>query len=218
MTLLHYTPPITPFLTILYEDEDIVVVNKPSGLLSVPGKAVAHRDSVWTRLAFACPGIRVVHRLDMATSGLLVFARNKTAQAALQRQFEQRTVSKHYVAKVAGHLPANHGAIELPMRCDWPNRPRQMVDFRHGRHALTFYHVIGRDEVGDIVRLEPYTGRSHQLRVHMQALGTPIRGDKFYADAAAFAAADRLLLHAELLAFYHPTTQQRLSFTCPAEF
>lgn len=218
MTLLHYAPATTPFLDIRYQDDDIVVVNKASGLLSVPGKALEHRDSVWTRLSYACPDIRVVHRLDMATSGLLVFARNKTAQAALQRQFERRSVGKRYVAKVAGHLPAARGTIELPMRCDWPNRPRQMVDLWEGRHALTFYQVIGHDELGDIVYLEPYTGRSHQLRVHMQALGTPIRGDKFYADPAAFAAAERLLLHAESLAFDHPTTQQRLNFTCPAEF
>ncbi|SDB44493.1 ribosomal large subunit pseudouridine synthase A [Pseudidiomarina indica] len=218
MTLLHYAPATTPFLDIRYQDDDIVVVNKASGLLSVPGKALEHRDSVWTRLSYACPDIRVVHRLDMATSGLLVFAHNKTAQAALQRQFERRSVGKRYVAKVAGHLPATRGAIELPMRCDWPNRPRQMVDLWEGRHALTFYQVIGHDKLGDIVYLEPYTGRSHQLRVHMQALGTPIRGDKFYADPAAFAAAERLLLHAESLAFDHPTTQQRLHFTCPAEF
>ena len=218
MTLFHYAPATTPFLDIHYQDDDIVVVNKASGLLSVPGKAPEHRDSVWTRLSYACPGIRVVHRLDMATSGLLVLARNKTAQAALQRQFERRSVGKRYVAKVAGHLPATRGTIELPMRCDWPNRPRQIVDLWEGRHALTFYQVIDSDELGDVVYLEPYTGRSHQLRVHMQALGTPIRGDKFYADPAAFAAAERLLLHAESLAFDHPTTQQRLHFTCPAEF
>ncbi|RZQ55286.1 RNA pseudouridine synthase [Pseudidiomarina tainanensis] len=218
MTLFHYAPPITPYLDIIYSDDDVVVINKPSGLLSVPGKAIEHRDSAWFRLERSCPNIRVIHRLDMATSGLLVFARNKVAQASLQRQFERRTVAKRYRAMVWGNLPAQRGAIELALRCDWPNRPRQMVDLVLGKPALTFYQVIGHHSHGDIVGLTPYTGRSHQLRVHMQALGTPILGDKFYASAEGYAAAERLLLHAEHLAFDHPSSGERLVFNCPAEF
>ena len=218
MTLLHYAPPMHPFVTIVYSDADLVVVNKQSGLLSVPGKAPEHRDSVWTRLERVMPNLRVVHRLDMATSGLMVFARDKVTQAGLQRQFERRTVTKRYRAHVWGHLPANHGLIELAVRCDWPNRPRQMVDLRLGKPAVTLYRVIGQHAAGDVVELTPYTGRSHQLRVHMQALGTPILGDKFYAGTEAYAAANRLLLHAEALAFTHPKTGAELSFNCPADF
>ncbi|PHR63679.1 MAG: RNA pseudouridine synthase [Idiomarina sp.] len=218
MTLLHYSPPTTPYLDIVYSDDDVVVINKPSGLLSVPGKAPEHRDSAWFRLERSCPQVRVIHRLDMATSGLLVFARNKVAQASLQRQFERRTVSKCYRAQVWGHLPAQRGAIDLALRCDWPNRPRQMVDLVLGKPALTFYQVIGKHVHGDIVALTPYTGRSHQLRVHMQALGTPIIGDRFYASSEGYAAAARLLLHAEHLAFDQPTSGERLIFNCPADF
>lgn len=218
MTLLHYAPPTQPYIDIIYSDQDIVVVNKQSGLLSVPGKAPQHRDSVWARLERVMPGLRVVHRLDMATSGLMVLARNKLAQAALQRQFERRSVSKTYCAHVWGELPAMRGAIELPVRCDWPNRPRQKVDIEQGKAALTFYQVIGHHEHGAIVALSPYTGRSHQLRVHMQAIGTPILGDKFYAGDQAFAAAARLLLHAEQLSFNHPSEGNLLRFNCPADF
>lgn len=218
MTLLHYAPPLEPFVSLVYLDEQLVVANKPSGLLSVPGKAPEHRDSIWARLERALPGLRVVHRLDMATSGLMVFARDKGTQAHLQRQFEQRAVQKSYRAWVWGQLPASQGAIDLPVRCDWPNRPRQMVALRDGKAALTFYRVIGKHQVGDIVALSPYTGRSHQLRVHMQALNCPILGDKFYAGAEAFAVAPRLLLHAETLAFRHPHSGQQLEFNCPADF
>lgn len=218
MTLLDYRPPTDPYLDILYRDEAIVVVNKPAGLLSVPGKDPAHRDSLWARVQCVLPGARVVHRLDMATSGLLVLALHKTAQAYLQRQFEQRKVHKYYRAHVAGRLPAANGVIDLAMRCDWPNRPRQMVDLIAGRQAQTRYHVVRTEADFSEVMLFPVTGRSHQLRVHMQALETPILGDKFYADAAAFAAADRLLLHAEEIGFLHPLSEQPINFHCPADF
>lgn len=222
MTLLSYNPPQHPFLDIVYRDDDVVVINKPNGLLSVPGKDPAHRDSSWARLAWVFPDIRVVHRLDMATSGLLVFALHKTAQAHLQRQFEQRRVYKRYLAEVWGALPAMAGAIDLAMRCDWPNRPRQMVDLSLGKPALTFYRVLAQrqqqQQLISRVELEPFTGRSHQLRVHMQALGTPILGDKFYAHEQAYAAAERLFLHAQQLGFFQPSSQQWLSFTAPADF
>ncbi|MDX1706595.1 RluA family pseudouridine synthase [Pseudidiomarina sp.] len=218
MTLLTYHPPVDPYLVILHQDDDIVVINKPGGLLSVPGKALEHYDSAWSRLVRVLPTTRVVHRLDMATSGLLVFALNKPAQAALQRQFEKRLVSKSYRARVWGQPPAEAGSVNAPLRCDWPNRPRQMVDHEAGRHALTHYRVLHQHQQCADVELTPVTGRSHQLRVHMQLLGNPILGDKFYAEGAAFAAADRLLLHAERIEFSHPVSGKPMSFVCPADF
>lgn len=218
MTLYDYRPPTDPYLRIVYRDEALVVVDKPSGLLSVPGKDPTHRDSVWARVTRVLPTARIVHRLDMATSGLIVLALSKTAQAHLQRQFEHRIVRKYYRARVAGQLPAKRGSIELAMRCDWPNRPRQMVDLIAGRAAQTRYEVVNATAASSEVLLYPVTGRSHQLRVHMQMLGTPILGDKFYADAAAYAAAPRLLLHAEEIGFLHPLSQQPINFHCPADF
>lgn len=218
MTLLHYAPPTDPYLTLVHQDEALVVVNKPSGLLSVPGKNPEHKDSVWSRVTRVFPDARIVHRLDMATSGLIVFALGKAAQAHIQRQFERRVVRKYYRAKVAGQLPATRGSIELAMRCDWPNRPRQMIDLNEGRHAQTRYQVVAYHDGISEVLLFPVTGRSHQLRVHMQVMGTPILGDKFYADATSYAAAPRLLLHAEEIGFLHPHTEQPINFHCPADF
>lgn len=218
MTLLHYTPPMQPYLSVLYRDDDIVVLNKPSGLLSVPGKEPHHYDSSYSRLLLVLPTARVVHRLDMATSGILLFALNKTAQANIQRQFERRSVHKTYRAQVYGQPPAQAGYIDLPLRCDWPNRPRQMIDLVQGKSAQTAYRLLHTNSLGALLELTPISGRSHQLRVHMQALGTPICGDKFYADAAAFAAAPRLLLHAESLQLSHPSSDRPMVFHCPAEF
>lgn len=218
MTLLHYAPPMQPYLQLLYRDDDIVVADKPSGLLCVPGKEPQHYDSLYTRLLTALPTARVVHRLDMATSGIVLFALNKTAQAAIQRQFERRTVHKSYRAQVFGRPPAQAGYIDLPMRCDWPNRPRQMLDLKLGKSAQTAYRVLHTNSLGAVLELLPITGRSHQLRVHMQALGTPICGDKFYAQGDAFSAAPRLLLHAESLQFTHPSSGALMRFDCPATF
>lgn len=218
MTLLHYRPPTTPFLNILYEDGQLLVVDKASGLLSVPGKHPQHKDSVYTRVQRAHPEIRVVHRLDMATSGILLLAKTKAAQSHLNRQFQNRSTRKMYIAKVWGELPALHGEIELPLSCDWPNRPRQHMDFFTGKPSRTFYRVVDCDGRHSRVELTPYTGRSHQLRVHMQALNCPILGDKFYAHEAAFTAADRLLLHAEHLKVTHPETEQPIEFHSPVPF
>lgn len=218
MTLLHYAPPMQPYLSLLYRDDDLVVVNKPSGLLSVPGKEPQHFDSSYSRLLTVLPTARVVHRLDMATSGILLFALNKTAQAHIQRQFERRSVHKSYRAQVYGQPPASAGYIDLPMRCDWPNRPRQMVDLVLGKSAQTAYRVLHTNALGALLELTPISGRSHQLRVHMKALGTPICGDKFYAHGAAFEAAPRLLLHAESLQLTHPSSGALLRFHCVAEF
>lgn len=222
MTLIAYSPPLSPYLELVYQDDAVVVVNKPSGLLSVPGKAPEHRDSLWSRLHCVLPTIRIVHRLDMATSGLLVFALSKPAQANLQRQFERRVVKKAYRARVWGELPAATGSVQIALRCDWPNRPRQMVDPVLGKPATTNYRVLASARAlakpFSDVELEPYTGRSHQLRVHMQWLGNPILGDKFYAHDEAFNASDRLLLHAQSLAFYHPLNNEWLEFNAPTPF
>lgn len=216
-----YAPPMTPYLQLVYHDDTIVVANKPSGLLSVPGKQAIHKDSLILRLAHVWPQIRLVHRLDMATSGLIVFAHNKPAQGALSQQFANRQVSKRYRARVWGTLAENTGTVELPLRCDWPNRPKQMVCHEQGKSALTRYRVLSQQSspvVTTDVALFPVTGRSHQLRVHMQSLGCPILGDRLYGTADSKAAAERLLLHAEYLAFTHPLSGQPLEFHCPAPF
>ncbi|PYE33764.1 ribosomal large subunit pseudouridine synthase A [Idiomarina fontislapidosi] len=218
MALLNYQPPTRPYLKIIYRDDAVVVVDKPAGLLSVPGKAVEHRDSVYTRLARVFPDIRVVHRLDMATSGVMIFAIGKPAQSHLSRQFQQRTTKKTYLAKVWGRLPGASGCIDLPLSCDWPNRPKQHVDFFNGKASQTGYQVIDSGPQSSTVKLFPYTGRSHQLRVHMLALECPILGDKFYAHPVAFEAADRLLLHAFELKVISPLTEQPCVFTSPCPF
>jgi len=223
MTLLSYTPPQNPFLEVLYQQAGVVAINKPSGLLSVPGKAPEHKDSTWWRVTRVWPDARIVHRLDMATSGIILLALDKPTQAALNKQFEQRLVHKEYRARVWGQLPATRGLIDLPMRCDWPNRPKQCVDFEHGKAAQTGYQVLPRSpqadrtEVTDVA-LFPVSGRSHQLRVHMQALNTPILGDKFYAHPDAFNAAPRLLLHAHKITFTHPQLQTQVTLTSPVPF
>ena len=215
--LLHYAPPLSPYLDILYQDEALVVFNKPSGLLTVPGKAPEHKDSLEYRARLVWPGIRLVHRLDMATSGVVVMALSADSQRELNRQFQQRETEKHYIARVSGQIDADSGSIDLPLICDWPNRPKQKVCYEHGKASLTHYQVLSRDSSGSRVRLTPVTGRSHQLRVHLQWLGHAILGDKFYADTLALQAADRLQLHAEKLRLQHPTDKRWLEFIsiCP---
>lgn len=218
MALLDYRPPLQPYLRILYRDEALVVVDKPSGLLSVPGRAAEHYDSVYTRITRTLPDAKLVHRLDMATSGVMLFAIGKSAQSHLSRQFQQRKTAKTYHAMVSGHLPASAGYIDLPLACDWPNRPRQQLDFSHGKASQTCYRVIRRETDRTLVELTPYTGRSHQLRVHMQALGCPILGDKFYATPSAYRMAPRLLLHAHKLVVDHPHTDEAITFISPRPF
>ncbi len=217
MSLFQYQPPLQPYLEIVYQDEDILVLNKPSGLLSVPGKAVEHRDSLEYRVKLVYPTARIVHRLDMATSGVMVLALNVEAQRQLNRQFQLRQTQKNYIARVAGQVAADSGTISLPLICDWPNRPKQMVCYQRGKASVTHYRVISRDSQSSRLALTPITGRSHQLRVHMQVLGHAILGDKFYAGPAALAAANRLLLHAETLSFQHPIGGETLFFSikCP---
>lgn len=198
-------------MQLLHVDAGLAVVNKPSGLLSVPGRQES--DCAWARLREILPDALVVHRLDMATSGLLLFARGPEMQRALSLDFAERRVEKRYVARVQGRLdgPREEWAeIDLPLIADWPNRPRQKVDHAQGKPSRTRWRVL--DHEGDSTRLElePVTGRSHQLRVHLQALGHPILGDSLYGGAPA----PRLMLHACALAL--PT--HGLALDCPADF
>ncbi len=211
-----YDPPMIP-LDIIHQDAELLLVNKPAGLLSVPGKAEEHRDCLERRVKEAFPGALLVHRLDMDTSGLMVFAMNAAAQRHLGLQFERRHVEKTYIARVFGHLEGDSGVISLPLIADWPNRPLQKVCFETGKPAETPWQVIGKDQQSSWLRLSPKTGRSHQLRVHMKAIGHPILGDRFYAGEEAAKAADRLMLHAETLTLHHPVGGARLRFkvTCP---
>ncbi|WP_213999330.1 pseudouridine synthase [Arsukibacterium sp.] len=218
MTLFCYQPPQTPYLDIIYQDDDILVVNKPSGLLSVPGKAAEHWDCLEYRVKLVLPTARIVHRLDMATSGVMVLALNADAQRNLNRQFQLRQTRKQYIARVTGRVVADHGTVCLPLICDWPNRPRQMVCYQRGKASVTHYQVLDRSADVSRLMLTPVTGRSHQLRVHMQMIGHAILGDKFYADAATFAAADRLQLHAELLSFQHPADGKPSIFSVNCSF
>lgn len=214
--LLEYKPPCWPYLEVLYQDDDIVVLNKPSGLLSVPGKAPEHFDSMQYRVQRVWPTATVVHRLDMSTSGVMIMAMHKAAQRELNWQFQHRQTAKVYQARVAGTVTADKGSIELPLICDWPNRPKQKVCFEHGKPSLTNFNVLSRSTTESRLQLEPVTGRSHQLRVHLQAIGHAILGDKFYA-AAHDQTAARLQLHACSLSITHPTKGYRQTFSaiCP---
>ncbi|MGL6210916.1 MAG: pseudouridine synthase [Paracoccaceae bacterium] len=208
-----YDPPMGP-LVYVAQDAAVLVMDKPSGLLSVPGKLDGRKDCLETRLRLVHPESLLVHRLDCDTSGVIIFARSKAAQGFLGQEFEQRRAQKTYVARVAGEMAGEQGHIDLPLAADWPNRPRQQVD-PAGRSAQTDWQVIGRSAGETRVRLTPLTGRSHQLRVHMLALGHPILGDPIYsADAALH---PRLMLHAESLSLHHPTTKERVTFhaACP---
>lgn len=219
MLMEPYNPPLDPWLHILYQDEHIMVVNKPSGLLSVPGRLEEYKDSVMTRIQRDFPQAESVHRLDMATSGVIVVALTKAAERELKRQFREREPAKQYVARVWGHPAAEQGMIDLPLICDWPNRPKQMVSVELGKPAQTEYQVLAYDADNSArVQLKPITGRSHQLRVHLLALGHPILGDRFYAHPEALAMAPRLQLHAESLTITHPAFGNSMTFRQPADF
>lgn len=211
-----YDPPAgTP--EILHEDAQIVVVNKPAGLLSVPGKGSHLADCVISRLAAVFPDILLVHRLDRDTSGVMIFALTPHAQRHLGLQFEKRQARKTYAARVAGRVPGKTGTIDLPLIVDWENRPRQMVDRVNGKAALTDWRVQRHE--GDTTRMQlmPRTGRSHQLRVHMLALGHPILGDPLYAPETA-SRYDRMMLHSEELRLKHPDGGAALKFRQKAGF
>lgn len=205
-------------VNILFSDEDIIIINKEPGLLSVPGRGAEKLDSVSHRLSLQFPEIHIVHRLDMATSGIMVFAQNKNALRNLQQQFQNRKTQKTYQAIVAGRLRPSQGAINLPMRCDWPNRPKQMVCYEFGKKSLTRWSVI--EFIGDNTRilLNPITGRSHQLRIHCEALGHPILGDNLYGTEYSQNATTELCLHAQSLTFTHPANNKSMTFSSPPNF
>jgi tRNA pseudouridine32 synthase/23S rRNA pseudouridine746 synthase len=218
--MMQYTPPADTGLDLYYVDEHLLVVNKPAGLLSVPGRGEDKQDCMINRVMREYPDAFIVHRLDMDTSGLLLMARGKPMQSALSILFQQRTVHKRYLAVVGGKLKQIEGEINLPLLLDWPNRPKHKVDYESGKPSLTRYSVLSYDAVNDLsrVELEPFTGRSHQLRVHLMSLGHPIVGDELYAPAELKAKAARLLLHAWQLGFQHPISNENLQFECEADF
>ena len=205
-------------LSIMHVDEHLLVLDKPSGLLSVPAKPPGPSDCLEARARSAYPDALLVHRLDRDTSGVMVFARSRLAQRHLNWQFERRQVRKTYVARVWKGPKTASGTIELPLICDWPNRPLQMVCHERGKPAVTEWRVLERGSNWTRVELSPMTGRSHQLRVHMRELGCPILGDPFYADGEALAAADRLQLHATRLEFRHPDGGARVAYECASPF
>ncbi|MFN3785852.1 MAG: pseudouridine synthase [Thiothrix sp.] len=214
-----YCPPPDQGLTLHYQDEALLVVEKPAGLLAVPGRGTDKQDCLLRRVQSRFPEAITVHRLDMGTSGLMVFARGKATERALSILFQTRQVQKCYIAVVAGQLAKASGEINLPLATDWTNRPRQMVCFAHGKPSLTRYTLLNYDAARDSSRLalEPVTGRSHQLRVHLQVLGHPILGDELYAGEHC-QRAQRLLLHTHALSFPHQHSAVSLTFTSPVPF
>lgn len=217
-TLVDYFPPLDPYLNVIHVDDDMLVVDKQSGLLSVPGKDPSLWDCVEYRARQTWPTAGMCHRLDKDTSGVLVLALNKRAHGRIGSQFEHRKTTKSYVARVAGIIEADSGLVDLPLATDWDNKPRQRVDHENGRPAQTEWVVLEREASATRVRLHPLTGRTHQLRVHMKAIGHVILGDAFYAGPEDFAAADRLQLHAAELGLTHPTTGEFMTFVAPTPF
>lgn len=203
---------------IVHVDAAFVIAEKPAGLPTVPGRPVELHDCLWHRVRALHPDALVVHRLDMGTSGLVIFARGIEAQRRLGRAFEQRFVGKTYVALAAGDLAADSGEISLPLAADWLARPRQAVDHEHGKAALTRWRVLQRHGTHTRVELQPRTGRSHQLRVHLAAIGHPLLGDALYASPAIEAAMPRLALHACGLAFMHPRDGTPLVYASAVPF
>ncbi len=210
--LVYNPPPGSP--VILHEDPAFLIVEKPAGLLTVPGKSAEHADCLQSRLVAIRPEALLVHRLDMDTSGLIVFARNRSAQRNLGLQFERRKVAKTYEALVLGQVAGDEGEIDLPLAADWPRRPLQKVCHETGRRALTNWRLAERTDDRSRLHLHPLTGRSHQLRVHTHALGHPILGDPLYGDGTD---APRMMLHATRIEFHHPIGGVRVAFTsaCP---
>lgn len=215
--MIVYLPPPPGKSPVVFADDALIIADKPSGLLSVPGRGPERADCLVSRVQQEYPDALAVHRLDMSTSGLLVLARGEEMHRRLSKLFRDRAVDKRYVAVVAGLVEPDAGEIDLPLIVDWPNRPRQMVDHTIGKPSLTRFRVLARDPASHTTRveLEPWTGRSHQLRVHMASLGHPILGDELYGDEAS---APRLLLHALTLGFAHPLSGEPLAFRAAAEF
>lgn len=220
MSNLCYTPPVDTGLDIIYQDELLIAVNKPSGLLSVPGRGADKQDCMITRIQQHFADVLTVHRLDMETSGILLFARNKMVHRLLSRAFQEREVEKQYTAVIAGALEKEVGEVDLPLICDWPSRPRQKVDHEVGKPSLTRYQRLSYDAALDATRvaLSPVTGRSHQLRVHMLSLGHAILGDPLYAPPDIKAKAARLQLHANKVLIQHPVSGEPLQLCSEPPF
>ncbi|WP_151777894.1 pseudouridine synthase [Acinetobacter brisouii] len=213
-----YCPPQDP-LHIVYEDADLLIIHKLAGLLSVMGRLPEHQDSAYLRVLAIYPQAKVTHRLDMATSGLLIFAKHRDAEVAMSKLFQARQVTKHYIALVQGQIPLQ-GSVDVPLITDWPNRPKQMVSFEHGKTAKTLFERINYNAETNIsrVKLTPITGRSHQLRVHMAHIGHPIMGDELYHPEPKRFTLPRMALHASYLAFQQPLTRQNIELDLPASF
>ncbi|MDZ4202934.1 MAG: RluA family pseudouridine synthase [Gallionella sp.] len=207
-----YSPPPDEGLRLVYCDDVLLVLDKPAGLLAVPGRGADKQDCLATRVLREFADVRVVHRLDMATSGLMLFARNAEMQSCLSGLFRDRLVAKRYVAIVTGKPEPASGKVALPIAADWPNRPLRKVDVATGKPSLTRYRMLEHDSASNTSRvaLEPVTGRTHQLRVHMAAIGHPIIGDALYGSSAG---ATRLMLHARQLSFAHPVSGEVLELT-----
>lgn len=203
-------------IDILYQDRYLFVVNKPSKLLSVPGRGAHKQDSLIFRLQQTHPETRIVHRLDYDTSGLMVLARNADIHRQLSLAFEQRRVEKRYLARIQGQLPCPQGVIDLPLALDWHNRPKHQVDMNYGKHAQTAWQVLSEDGATSLIYLFPHTGRSHQLRVHLLSMNCPIVGDPLYHPRADDY--PRLCLHAQYLSFEHPVSKTQQTFTCEVTF
>ncbi len=205
------------FVALLYQDASLLVVNKPAGLLSVPGKGPSRQDCVAARVQRDFDDALVVHRLDCHTSGVMLLARGKAAQVEFSRQFHDREVAKDYVAVVHGEVAQDEGIVDLPMRCDIDNRPRQIIDFEHGKRAITRWRKLVGSASQSRLLLQPVTGRSHQLRVHCSAIGHHIVGDSLYGDDED-TRRPRMLLHAQRLCVRHPVSGETLCFEAMCEF
>jgi tRNA pseudouridine32 synthase/23S rRNA pseudouridine746 synthase len=203
-------------IEIIYQDEHIIAVNKPQALLSVPGLGPDKQDCMISRLVEQFPEAKVVHRLDCYTSGIMLFANGIEMQRALSRIFHDRKIEKEYVAVVRQWFDEDDGVIKFPMRCDIENRPCQIVDYEHGKSAVTYWQVMQRNADNVRLLLKPQTGRTHQLRVHCAAMGFPIIGDGLYGNDEV--KQPRMLLHADNLLFQHPVTDEQMHLSSPCEF
>jgi tRNA pseudouridine32 synthase/23S rRNA pseudouridine746 synthase len=221
MDTVNYRPPCEQEHSVLYLSKQLIVVDKPSGLLTVPGRGSDKADCLLSRVQVKFPDAMIVHRLDMATSGIVVMGRGPKVQRTLSILFQERKVRKRYEALVDGHwISATEGEINLPLNADWPNRPRQKIDRSAGRPSLTRYRIISTDTSNDVSRVElmPVTGRTHQLRVHMESMGHPILGDALYGSNNSRSRADRLMLHACYIEFADPATGELICLSSRPPF
>jgi tRNA pseudouridine32 synthase/23S rRNA pseudouridine746 synthase len=218
--MIDYQPPAHTGLDILYQDDDFIIVNKPAELLSVPGRGEHKQDCMISRVQVEYPQALITHRLDMSTSGILIIALGAENHRLMSQMFEKRQVEKRYTAIIDGRPAQAEGQINQPLICDWPNRPRHKIDYQLGKPSRTLYKVLSYDEVSNTSRVEltPVTGRTHQLRVHMQSIGHPILGDSLYASEDICNKADRLLLHASHIRFKHPVSDKYIDVDSPADF